>query len=174
MPEMANAGEHHGHAELVGGGNHVLVLDRPAGLDDGGCSGRGNRFKAIGEGKESVRGSDCALERQHGFLRSKARGIDAAHLARTHADGLAVAGIDDCVRLDVLADAPGEEQAAQFLGGRRTPGDDLQLVLGDAAGVGILQQQSAGDVLDDGPGGAECTSTRRRFFLAAKRSRASA
>ena len=40
-------------------------------------------------------------------------------------------------------------QAAQFFGGGRAPGDDFEFVLGDAAGVGVLKEQAAGDVLDD-------------------------
>ena len=53
----------------------------------------------------------------------------------------------------MLANAPGEEQAAQLLGRGRTPGDDLQAGIEgrgvDAAGVGVLQEQPARDVLDD-------------------------
>ena len=49
----------------------------------------------------------------------------------------------------MLAHAPGEEEAAEFLGGGRTPGDDVQLRLGDSGGVGILKEQAAGDVFDD-------------------------
>ena len=34
MPEVPHAGEDHGHAVLVGRGDHFLVLDRAARLDD--------------------------------------------------------------------------------------------------------------------------------------------
>ena len=149
MAEVADAGEDHGEAEAVGGGDHVLVLHRAAGLDDGGGSGCGYGFKAVGEGEEGVGGGDAACERQDGFHGAEAGGVDAAHLARADAEGLAVAGVDDGVRFDVLAHAPGKEQAAQFFGRGRAPGDDFQLGFGDAAGVGILQEQAAGNVLDD-------------------------
>ena len=33
MPEMPHAGQHHGHAALVGGGNHFVIADAAAGLD---------------------------------------------------------------------------------------------------------------------------------------------
>ena len=58
-------------------------------------------------------------------------------------------GVDDGVRFDVLADAPGEEQGAQLFGGGRALGDDVQLGLGDAAGVGVLDEEAAGDLLED-------------------------
>ena len=104
-----------------------------------------------GKGKKASEAATQPFERQHGLHGAEAGGVHAAHLAGADAEGLAVAGVDDGVRFDVLADAPGEEQAAQFLGGGRTPGDDLELRSSvDAAGVGVLQQQSAGDVLDDG------------------------
>jgi hypothetical protein len=35
MPEVAHTGEDHGHAETVGGVDHVLILYRAAGLDYG-------------------------------------------------------------------------------------------------------------------------------------------
>ncbi len=177
MPEMANAGEDHGHAQLVGGGDHFFVAYRAAGLDDGGGSGLGYGFKAVGERKEGVGGGDAALERQHGLHGAEAGGVHAAHLARAHAEGLAVAGVDDGVGLDVLADAPGEEQAAQFLGGGRTPGDDLQPGSRVAASTrpvsASCKSKPPETCLTTGRGGAAWTSTRRRFFLAAKRSRAS-
>ena len=104
----------------------------------------------------------------------KAGGVHAAHLPGADAHGLAVAGVDNRVALHVLADAPGKDEAAQFLGGGRTPGDHLQLRLGDAGGVGVLEQQAAGNLLDDRPRAARTAiSTSRRFFLAANRSRAS-
>jgi len=42
MPEMAHAGEDHGDAGGIGGGDDFLVTDRAARLDDGGGAG-GNR-----------------------------------------------------------------------------------------------------------------------------------
>ena len=149
MAEVPNAGEDHRDSELVGGGDDVVILYGPTGLNHGSCARGGHRFKAVGEGKEGIGGGDGALERQHSLLRAEARGIDTAHLASAHSHGLAIARIDDGIRFDVLADAPGEDQAAQFFGCGRTPGNDLQFVLGDAASVGVLQKQAAGNLLDD-------------------------
>ncbi len=152
MAEVTNPGEDHGEAEFVGGVDYVLISYGTAGLDDGGGAGLGYGFKAVGEGEKGVGGGYAALEREDRFHGAEAGGVHAAHLARADAQGLAVAGVDDGVGFDVLGHAPGEEQAAQLLGGGRTPGDDFQLRFGDAGGVGVLEEQSAGDVLDDGPG----------------------
>ena len=119
-------------------------------MDDGGGSGGSYGFKAVGEGEISVRGGDAALKRQHGLHGAETGGVNAAHLACADAEGLAVARIDDGVGLDVLANAPGEEQAAQFLRSRRTPGCHFELGFGDAGGVGVLEQQAARYVFDDG------------------------
>ncbi len=90
MAEVADAGEDHGDAKTVGGGDHFLIADRAAGLDDGGCSGCGYGFQAIGEGKEGVGGGDAVGERQDGFHGAEVGGVDAAHLAGADAEGLAV------------------------------------------------------------------------------------
>ena len=48
------------------------------------------------------------------LARGDARGIDAAHLAGADADGGAVLGIDDGVRLHVLGDAEGKAQIGEL------------------------------------------------------------
>ena len=118
MSEMPNSGEDHGHAQPVGGGDDVLVFHRATRLDDGGGAGGCDRLEAIGEREEGVGGGHGAGKGEHGLLRAEFGGIDAAHLACADADGLAVARVDDGVRLDVFADAPGKEQVAQLLRGR--------------------------------------------------------
>ena len=58
-----------------------------------------------------------------------ARAVAAVHLARAHAHRGAVLGIDDGVRLHVLADGEGEQQVLEFLRRRRALGHDLQVAL---------------------------------------------
>src|SRR5580698_5545211 len=111
MAEVADAGEDHGHAEFVGGRDDVLVLDRSSGLNDGGSACRSNSFEAVGEREERVGCSDRSDERQNGLLRAELCRVDAAHLAGADAGGLAVAGVDDGIGFNVLANAPGEEEA---------------------------------------------------------------
>src|SRR5581483_2126243 len=112
MPEMADAGEDHGKAQPVGGFDDFLVADGASGLNDGGGAGFGDLFDAVGEWEEGVGSSDRAFERQHGLLRADAAGIDAGHLSGADADGLAVAGVENGVRLHMFADLPGEEEGA--------------------------------------------------------------
>jgi len=152
MAEVADAGEDHGYAEFVGGGDYVLILDAAAGLDYGGGACGGYGFKAVGEGEKGVGGGDAAGEWEYGFHGAEAGRVYAAHLACADAESLAVFGVDDGVGFYMLADAPGEEEGTQLRCCGRTPGDDVELRLGYAAGVGILKEQAAGDVLDDGFG----------------------
>ena len=140
MPEVADAGEDHGQAQAIGGGDHVVVAHRPAGLNDSGGSGLGDGFEPIGKGKESVGGRDASLERQHSFHGAEARRIDAAHLACAHTDGLPVTSIDDGIRLDVFRDRPGEEQGVELLLQGGAAGGDFQVGDGETRAVGVLQQ----------------------------------
>src|ERR1039458_4204404 len=151
MPEVPDAGEDHGYAQLVGGGDYFLIFHRASGLDDGCGSGLGYGLKAVWEREKGVRCGYATLEREEGFHGAEACGVYAAHLAGAYAEGLAGAGIDNGVRFYALADAPGEEQAAQFLGGGRTPGDDFQLRFGNAGGIGVLQEHAARNLLDHRP-----------------------
>ncbi len=114
-------------AELVGGGDDVLILDGAAGLDDGGGSGCGDGFESVGErGRKHPRRRRCRRAEARLSARRTWRRPDAAHLACADADGLGksvdLARVDNGVGLDVFADAPGEDEAAQLLGRGRTPG----------------------------------------------------
>ena len=73
-----------------------------------------------------------------------ARRVDAAHLAGADADGGALLGIDDGVRLDVLGHGEGEDQVGHLRRGRRPLGHDLQIRLGHAV-VARLHEKSAGE-----------------------------
>src|SRR6201986_1959811 len=64
VTEMADAGEEHGQAETVGGGDDFGVALRAAGLDDGCRPGFSNFFDAVGKRKECVGGGDGAFQRQ--------------------------------------------------------------------------------------------------------------
>ena len=54
MAEMADAGEDHGDAKPICGGDYVLIFDAAAGLDDGGCASSSDCFKSIGERKKGI------------------------------------------------------------------------------------------------------------------------
>lgn len=114
MLEVAHAGEEHGHAMFVGGLDGFLVPDGAAGLDDGGDAGSGRGVNRVPEGEESVRGHDAALDGLPGLHDAYLGGVHAAHLSGADADEFGTLGIDDGVRLDVLAALPGEEEGFDF------------------------------------------------------------
>jgi len=94
-----------------------LSLTEPPGLDDRGCASRCYGFKAVRKREEGIRCGDAARERQDGLHRAKFCCVDPAHLSCTDANCLAVACVDDCIRLDMLADTPCEEQCGQLVAG---------------------------------------------------------
>jgi hypothetical protein len=118
MPEVPQAGARHGPPLHIGGGEHVLVAHRTAGLDHGRSAGFRRREQPVGKGEEGVGGDHAPLRRRLATARF-ARGIgslgsgdpgriDPAHLAGADPDRRKVLRIDDGIRLDVLGDAEGE------------------------------------------------------------------
>ena len=135
---------------VVGGLDHLIVAHRAAGLDHRRGAGLDRHQQPIGEGEKGVGGDHRAFgqrRRELHFLRGilrlargDARGIDTAHLPGADADGGAVLGIDDGVRLHVLGDAEGETQVGKFLLARRALGDGLELHVVDHRVVARLHQ----------------------------------
>ena len=80
--------------------------------------------------------------------RSDARGIDPAHLARTHTDGAIFAGVHDGIGFHVHGDVPGEQQVAQFLCIRDAFGNNLEIGQHQGVAVGILGEHAAGNALE--------------------------
>ena len=120
----------------------------PAAIIDRRPSAKGRKAsEATAEPRVIGAGRPSALAASSAFRRSDAGGIDAAHLAGADADRLAVLGVDDGVRLHVLADLEGELHVFQFLRRRRALGDDLQVQILDHAVVAGLDEQTAGDGL---------------------------
>ena len=143
---MTNAGKEHGEAKMIGGGDDFRIALRTAGLNDGGRSGFGDFFDTVGKRKESVGRGDGACERELGFHGAKLRGVDAAHLAGANADGLSVARVDDGVGFDVLANFPRKEQGSGFFGRGGAFGHYFQICVLQGANVGVLHQDSAGNI----------------------------
>ena len=119
---MPHAGEHHGDAVLIGGGDHLVVAHAAAGLDDGLGARLRECVEAIAEGEECIGGHRRAGEREFRALRlgcGDAHAVDPAHLAGTDAERRAVAAEHDRIRLYELGDAPRvEPEALQLLGGK--------------------------------------------------------
>ena len=54
MIEVAHAGKRHGNTGSISLRNHVIILDRSAGLDHRGCAGLDQGFKTISKWKKSI------------------------------------------------------------------------------------------------------------------------
>src|SRR4051812_44309111 len=105
---MAFTGEDHGHAELVGARDVLLVSDGTAGLDDHGDTGVGSRLDAVGEGIERVARARTTGGAPRRLRRCDLSGFDAILLTGPDAVRRAVLHEDDGIRLHPPADAPGQ------------------------------------------------------------------
>ena len=147
---MTHAGEDHGHAGFVGGGNDFFVADRAARLDHAADAYLGGIVDTVAEREEGVGGHHRPFHLQPGMLGldgGNAGGVDAAHLAGAHAHGLAVLGVDNSVGFDELGHFPGEDQVVHLGFGGGALGDHFQLAFGDHADVTVLHQQATVDAL---------------------------
>jgi hypothetical protein len=54
MPKMPHAGEDHGEASFIGGGNYFVITHGTAGLNDRRCPRLGGCKQSVGEWEESV------------------------------------------------------------------------------------------------------------------------
>ena len=140
-------------AGCIGRRDHLVVADRPAGLDHRGGARRRDLLQSVREGEEGVGGRRrpdghrLRPARRLGclarLLRRDARRIHSAHLAGADARGRQSLGIDDGVRLDVLADCESEQHVGDFRVAWPALGDDLQFGARDAAIVARLHQKTA-------------------------------
>ncbi len=110
---MPHPGQHHGHAVLVGGGDHLAVAHRTPRLDDGGDPVFGGQIDAVAEREEGI-GTHCrAFQIQLFLLRlhgGDARREHPAHLPGADPENHAVPAVDDGVGFDELHHLPGEQQ----------------------------------------------------------------
>src|SRR4051812_7697041 len=67
MAKVSSAGEDHGHAAFVGGGDDVGIADGAARLDGRCRAGFGGGNETIGEGEEGVAANYAAVEGEGGF-----------------------------------------------------------------------------------------------------------
>src|SRR5450432_265111 len=147
VPKVAHSSKNHGQSQPIGSFYDLGIAKGTAGLNDGRGADFRNFFDPVGEGEERVGGCDGALSRQNGVHVTDAAGIDAAHLPGADPDALAVARIDDGAGFYMLGDLPGEKQGAHFFGRGLALGDDSQVGWLQWAGVIVLQEDSAGDIL---------------------------
>ena len=68
MAEMAVAGEDHGDARGIGGGDDFFVTHGATGLDAGGDAGIDGGLQAVVEGEHGIGGDDGSVEIETGFF----------------------------------------------------------------------------------------------------------
>ena len=118
VSKMPHAGEDHGDAMFVGGGDDFFVFDRAAGLDNRLGAAVGGFIEAVAEWIKSVGGDRGAFQvqtvsrgPQHGDLGR----VDAAHLAGADAEHLVGRREHDGVGFYMAANPPGEIEGAIFV-----------------------------------------------------------
>src|SRR2546430_7514123 len=90
VPEVAYAGEHHGHTMLIGGRDELRIALAAARLDHGADAVAGGHVEVVAKRQERVRGHDRTGQRElliGGLHRGEAHGVHAAHLTRAPAQG---------------------------------------------------------------------------------------
>src|SRR4051812_38953122 len=83
VTEVADVGEDHRDAGVVGGFDDFVVFFAATGLRDGDDAGAGGGLQAVGEGEESVGGEHRALRALTGFFAGDLDGRDARGLPAT-------------------------------------------------------------------------------------------
>jgi hypothetical protein len=129
MPEMPYAGKDHGKPEPVGSFDDLLIADGSSRLNNRRSASFCDFLNTVRERKKGVGRGDGSIERQHSFHCSDAAGIDTAHLPRAYTYTLAIAGVENRIRLDVLANLPRKEQSSLLLWRGGALGNDLQVGL---------------------------------------------
>src|SRR5262245_45673430 len=138
MLEMANAGKHHRQAVLICRCDHFRVTHRTTRLNHSRDAMFCRFINAVPERKERVRREDRALDWQLGPHRADPHRINARHLTGADADSLPFTSINDCIRLSVLTDGPGEEQRRNLRFCGLTLGNDFEITSPEAMVVASL------------------------------------
>ena len=116
VPEVALAGEHHRQAVLVGGGDRPRASrTEPPGWMTAAAPALAATSTPSRNGKNASEATHRARQRRARLRHRDAHRVDARHLAGADAQRAAAGGEHDGVRLDVLADAPGEVEIAQLV-----------------------------------------------------------
>src|SRR2546421_3517571 len=148
VPEVAYAGEHHGHAMLIGGRDELRIALAAARLDHGADAVAGGHVEVVAKRQERIRGHDRTGQRElliGGLHRGEARGVHAAHLTCAHAEGDAGAREHDGVGFHELAHRPGESQVRELRIRRLAARGHGELARRQARQIARLRQQSCAD-----------------------------
>src|SRR4030042_5620760 len=115
--EVTDAGEHHSHIILIGGGDDLFISSRAAVLDDGSCSALCCHLDGIVEWNHSIGGEHAAFGGITGSLQGELDADYPVGLARAHTEQCIIFSQDDAIRLDMFHCSPGEDKIAHLLPG---------------------------------------------------------
>ena len=127
MAKMPHAGEDHGQAVLVAGGDGFGIADRAARLDDSADAGAGRFVHVVAKWEERIGGEHAARDAVAGLAHRHVRRIHAAHLPGAHAERRIDGGIDDGIGFHMIHHPPAKKQRAPFAVRRRPFRDDLAI-----------------------------------------------
>jgi hypothetical protein len=112
---MALAGEDHGDAVLIAGGDNFVIAAGTARLDDRGDTRLGGAVDRIVEREKRIRGEHRAAGPIAGFFQRNFDGVDSAHLTGASADEHAIFSEYDRVRFYEPANNPSKTQVSLLL-----------------------------------------------------------
>ena len=108
VPEVTYPREDHRQAQPVRRRNHFLVAHRAARLDHRRCSSLGTASRPSGKGKNASDAATQSLRGRTAFIAPNRAASTRLIWPGADAQGLPIAGIDNGIRLHVLAYAPGK------------------------------------------------------------------
>ncbi|PSQ63559.1 MAG: hypothetical protein BRD27_00680 [Bacteroidetes bacterium QH_10_64_19] len=152
VPKVTTTGEDHGHVSLVGGLDHVVVPDGPAGLDGGPDPLVRRCDQPVGKWEKCVGRYHGAAKVKFRLLRlehRKFRRVDPAHLSGPYPQRGPVFRVHDGVALHVLRHPPGKVKVAPLTVGGGAGGGHVPAVVEvrsrGECGVGRLNEKPAED-----------------------------
>src|SRR5207245_4769004 len=126
---------------------YTCIADRDAWTKHSRGSGFAALLDSIGKRVEGIPRDDASVDEELRLQHRDFHRTDAAHLSRTDRNGLAGAGEDDRVGLNVLAYFPAKKHCGGFFARGDAPGDHLQVSLGQLVQIRLLHANAAGDSL---------------------------
>src|SRR5712692_953689 len=148
---MADAGEDHREAVLVGGGDNLLVAGRAARLRKSWRACFGRERRAVGERKVGFGGEHGAFEgnaEARRFFTGRVDRIDAGSGTATNRERTILRDESDRVRLDVLGDADTEGECSHLGVGGNALRHDLTLARILDTQIGGLHEEPTYDFLE--------------------------
>src|ERR1700761_3873139 len=136
VAEMPDPRKYHRDAQPICSLNDLGIPDRPSGLNYSGGACLRYNFQTVSKREKGVGSGNGTIKWKNSLHCSESGCIHPTHLTGPNTDRLSVSvaesGVDDGIRFDMFADPPGKDHGTQFLRGRLSFGDNLELSFADA------------------------------------------